>query len=587
MSKIIPYRYFRVSTAEQAKRGGGLDAQDEAVTKYINNSPDLFDLSNIVTMSDSGLSAYSGKNLSEGALGVFVKDVEEGRIKPGSALICYSIDRLSRQNPWIGSKLISTLIEAGIEIHSVNEKVVFKQDDPLGAIMSGIFLMRSNNESKIKSERAKDGYKARLKKSIENGTVLTRQMPRWLFSKDGMYAVDPDMKRVIDYSFESYIAGQSTGFIAQELNRRGWQYKGTEWRGTFVAKLIRDRRLIGEHIRYSKQIKGVKRVIEETIPDFYPEVVDRDTFNLANNMLTAVADNIRGRTRITYGDTSVLKNLFSGVIKCGCCYGDTTVVKNSRAGTMFIRCRNKYELKTCNQRDVKYETIEKTILNHLKGLDLSLLLTKPVDNKTELWKSELELCINDEIEYRKLIDERRANNKRIRPDTLQSLEDVQDRIDELRQKIDSHVEDDFVPDFRVDIESICDINNVRERSLVRKGINTIVERILYKRIDKFIIMEIKYSNKDVKHILVVDNKTTDMVVNYSIEEVNKDIVYTCNHFIVTYNKDTESIKCTDSSFTDYLLMMNHLDLIIDDPVSIKLKEYLTLHLDEKIINKKE
>ncbi|MEN3752522.1 hypothetical protein ABC733_06755 [Mangrovibacter sp. SLW1] len=64
-----------------------MDAQDATVTKYINDRPELFDLSNIVTMSDSGLSAFSGKNLSEGALGAFVKDVEEGRLSLAAVLL--------------------------------------------------------------------------------------------------------------------------------------------------------------------------------------------------------------------------------------------------------------------------------------------------------------------------------------------------------------------------------------------------------------------------------------------------------------------------------------------------------------------
>ena len=107
------------------------------------------------------------------------------------------------------------------------------------------------------------------------------------------YAIDPNMQNVINFTFDSYIAGQSTGFIAKELNNRGLMYGNTSWRGSYVAKLIRDERLIGKHIRYSKQIKGVKRVVIETIPNFYPVVVDVEKFFLANNMLTSVAKNIR------------------------------------------------------------------------------------------------------------------------------------------------------------------------------------------------------------------------------------------------------------------------------------------------------
>lgn len=260
MSKIIPYAYLRVSSVEQVRSGKGLETQDEEVRRYITERSDKFDIDRMVTMSDAGMSAYSGIHLKEGELGRFLADVEMGNVPSGSALVCFSIDRLSRQNPWIGTKLISTLIGAGIEIHSVAENQVLKSDDPVGAIMSTIYLMRANNESVIKSERAKHGYTKRLNESIANKKVLTRQMPRWLYDNDGKYAIDPNMQKVIDFTFDSYIAGQSTGYIAKKLNDMGLKYGYTSWRGSYVAKLIRDERLIGKHIRYSKQIKGVKRL---------------------------------------------------------------------------------------------------------------------------------------------------------------------------------------------------------------------------------------------------------------------------------------------------------------------------------------
>ncbi|HBU3540895.1 TPA: recombinase family protein, partial [Klebsiella pneumoniae] len=465
MKKIIPYGYLRVSSLEQVRSGGGLEAQNDAVRNYINERSDLFDTDRTVMISDAGLSAFSGQQLSEGQLGVFLSDVETGKVPTGSALVCFSIDRLSRQNPWIGTKLISTLIGAGIQIHSVAERQVLKSDDPVGVIMSTIYLMRANNESEIKSSRAKDGYQQRLLKSIQNKTVLTGQMPRWLFNKNGRYSINPDMQKIINFSFDSYIAGQSTGYIAKELNNKGWMYGSTSWRGSYVAKLIRDERLIGKHTRYGKQIKGVKREIIEVIPDFYPVAVELEKFYLANNMLTNIAEKIRGRTRITYGDTSILRNLFSGVIKCGVCGGDTSVVQNTRRkivnGTVkyipyktFLRCRNKYELKSCTQGDLRYEVIEQAVLLHLKSLDINSLLNKPIDNTVELYKAELEGCISDSLQYQSMINLRKAENKRVRPETLEAYEKVMDRIDELNRLIESHVVDDFVPDFNIDLDRI-------------------------------------------------------------------------------------------------------------------------------------
>jgi len=573
MSKIIPYCYYRVSTSEQLKKGNGLEIQGETATRYMNERIDVFEISQAVTIIDRGLSAYSGKHISEGNFGYFIKDVQSGKVPKGSALICYSIDRISRQNPWEAIAIVSILINEGIDIHCIAERIILKHSDPMGAITSLLHLMRSNSESVIKAQRSNDGYERKLVASKQFGKVLTRQMPRWLCDNDNHYAIDPSMQRTINFIFESYIAGQSSGYIAQELNRKGWQYEQTEWRGTYVAKLIRDRRLIGEHIRYGKQIKGAKREIKEVISNFYPIAIDIDKFNLANKMLTNVAENIRGRTRISYGDKTVLKNIFTGVIKCGLCGGDITVVKNARNGTAFIRCRVKYELKQCTQRDIKYNTIESSILNHLMTLDIQSLLSKPVDNKVDLFKTELQQCIVDEGKIRNLIAERKASAKRVRPETLEQLEDLLDRIDELRREIDMQVEDVFIPDFNVDLSLISDISNVKDRSILKKSIAAITKSIEYKRVSDYILMEIRYQYINVKHILIVDNKSTEVVANFSIEYQEEINIYKCNSFTLSFNKAMMLCETTHFNMNDVVLMMNFIDFI-NEPEAESIKQFL-------------
>lgn len=595
MSKIIPYGYLRVSSSEQVRSGGGLDSQDEAVRTYINEHSALFDVDRLVMMNDAGFSAYSGKHLSEGVLGRFLLDVEAGKIPKNSALICFSIDRLSRQNPWIGTNLISTLIGAGIQIHSVAENQVLKSDDPVGAIMSTIYLMRANNESQIKSDRAKTGYLKRLNESIKTNKVLTRQMPRWLFEENGLYAIDQRMKQAIDFVFDSYIAGQSSGYIASELNKKGWLYGSTEWRGSYVAKLIRDERLIGKHIRYSKQIKGVKREIIDSIPDFYPVVLDVEKFHLANKMLTNVAEKIRGRTRITYGDTSILKNIFSSVLKCGMCGGDTSVVQNTRAKVIngvktyvpyktFLRCREKYEKKKCTQGDLRYEVIERAILLHLINLDIATLLSAPVDNKIELYKTELESCVADKMQYESIIEGRKKEGKRIRPNTIDALEDTLDRIDELNRLIETHVEENFVPNFDVDLNKIANISNVIDRSLVKKGIATIAERITYKSISDYILIEVDYRNVSVKHVLIIDNKQSKVIVNFSIKYEELSIVYNCNEFVLGYEKMTRTFTIGNMNVEGYLHMMNFIDFVNDNEV-MNVKEFLLQNMSSIDLSK--
>ncbi len=53
MKKIIPYGYLRVSSLEQVRSGGGLEAQDEEVRRYITQKSDVFDMA-LLNKSDFG-----------------------------------------------------------------------------------------------------------------------------------------------------------------------------------------------------------------------------------------------------------------------------------------------------------------------------------------------------------------------------------------------------------------------------------------------------------------------------------------------------------------------------------------------------
>ncbi|MEI7342243.1 recombinase zinc beta ribbon domain-containing protein [Pectobacterium brasiliense] len=582
MRKIIPHVYLRVSTREQYNHGGGWAEQDRLTDEYIKNRSDVFDLDNIQYIHDEGVSAYSGSNVTNGNLGRFIAAVEKGEIGEGHALVCYSIDRLSRQNTWIGAKLVSTLIDADVEIHNVLEGTVLKKEFQLGAILSSIYLMRANNESEIKKERAIAGYKKRLTKSIETGTVLTGQMPRWLYNNNGKYAIDEKMQGIINFVFDEYVNGVSTGYIAKKLNEKGWLYKDTEWRGVFIARLIRDRRLLGEHIRYSRPKKGEKKEIIEVIPNFYPVAIESDRFQTANNMLDVSGSNIRGRTRISYGDSTQLKNLFSGILVCGFCGGKISVSKNSRKGDLYLRCRTRYEKKECKQKDIKYQTIEGAILKHVKGLDISKLVNKVDNSRLELLKSELTMLKVDESEIQTLINERESKKLRIRPATLRALEEAQDRIDDLDNEIKSLNIDNFEPSFEYDIDSVMNNYNVEERGSVKKGLKAIIEKMTYKRYDNYILVNLEYYKDYIKHVLIIDNESKEIVTDVSIRNTTGTIYYESKSVLITFDQKTQ--LCTlnsDFLINDYVMLLNVIDMI---PQTKVVKDYMRSNIN-KVLQK--
>ena len=88
---MLAYSYTRISTSIQVK-GHGLKRQKGYVEKYCKNkgltlAPDR--------MQDIG-SGYHGKNLTNGALGLFLEKLEAGDIPTPCALVIEALDRLIR-----------------------------------------------------------------------------------------------------------------------------------------------------------------------------------------------------------------------------------------------------------------------------------------------------------------------------------------------------------------------------------------------------------------------------------------------------------------------------------------------------------
>src|SRR4051812_33842997 len=78
------YSYERFSSTEQGK-GHGLRRQIERRDAYLARRGLTLDTT--LRLSDPGVSAYRGRNATDGALGVFLELVRAGRIPPGSYLI--------------------------------------------------------------------------------------------------------------------------------------------------------------------------------------------------------------------------------------------------------------------------------------------------------------------------------------------------------------------------------------------------------------------------------------------------------------------------------------------------------------------
>src|SRR5262245_42786821 len=94
MNTPAAYSYIRFSCKRQ-EEGDSIRRQVEATAAWARRAKVFLDTSLSI---DRGVSAFRGKNRDLGALGEFLRQVENGRVLPGSYLVVESLDRLTRED---------------------------------------------------------------------------------------------------------------------------------------------------------------------------------------------------------------------------------------------------------------------------------------------------------------------------------------------------------------------------------------------------------------------------------------------------------------------------------------------------------
>ena len=115
-----------------------------------------------------GVSAFRGRNAKVGALAGFLKAVETGQVKPGSALIIESLDRLSRDEVGEALELFLGLLRRKIAIVTLVPEEIFDRgsiNNPVQLIVAIVIMSRAYEESAIKSERVGQAWKEKKQRA--------------------------------------------------------------------------------------------------------------------------------------------------------------------------------------------------------------------------------------------------------------------------------------------------------------------------------------------------------------------------------------------------------------------------------------
>lgn len=226
----IAYSYKRFSS-DQQEGNDSIRRQTAIAHRFIEEHPEFgLVLDTTLSLTDAGVSAYKGKNLSKaGALGMFMEAVRDGLIQPGSWLLLESLDRFTRQSVNIAANELLSLINRGIVVVTLHNGTIYRETDFEGTeglvnLLGALIAMQGHHSEQVtKGKRVAAAWAANYAKAKEGGHVVTKIVPFWLEvnSERTGFNVLEDKAAIVREIYERRASGEGKTAIANSLTARG------------------------------------------------------------------------------------------------------------------------------------------------------------------------------------------------------------------------------------------------------------------------------------------------------------------------------------------------------------------------------
>jgi DNA invertase Pin-like site-specific DNA recombinase len=268
------YSYIRFSSKKQMD-GDSLRRQSEKAEQYCQRHGLQLDQS--LNLHDLGVSAFRGKNALVGNLGVFLDEVKRGTVPAGSVLIAESIDRISRQGIDEGYEIVKGILKAGVRLVTLSPERDFGPEAvkslSKGALEIQLILERAAEESERKSERVGAARAQERKRIRERQEVVTHRLPGWVEERGDKLALIPKAAAAVRQIFQLAAAGYGAPSIIRKLTADKVPPIGRtdRWTRSYLALLLRDRRVLGEYQPHRGKDKD-----GDVVNDYYPRAIEED-----------------------------------------------------------------------------------------------------------------------------------------------------------------------------------------------------------------------------------------------------------------------------------------------------------------------
>ncbi|WP_321914833.1 recombinase family protein [Paraburkholderia sp. J11-2] len=314
------YSYLRFSDPKQAA-GGSIDRQLEYAARWAENHEMHLDSS--LSLRDEGLSAYHQRHVRQGALGVFLRAVEDGQVPAGSVLVVEGLDRLSRAEPLQAQAQLAQIVNAGITVVTASDGREYNRArlkaQPMDLVYSLLVMIRAHEESDTKSKRVKAAIRRQCQGWIAGtwrAPIRVGKDPHWVQeSKGGGFELMPERAEAVKKVVKMFRQGHGAVRIVRELAELGLKISESGLtKSSHIYKLLANRMLVGEK---SVEIDGEAYRLEGYYPALLTPAEFADLRYLAEQ---------RGRRKGKGEIPGVVTGL--GITYCGYC-GSAIVAQNS------------------------------------------------------------------------------------------------------------------------------------------------------------------------------------------------------------------------------------------------------------------
>lgn len=363
---------------------------------------------------DEGKSAYHGANRSEGSLlHEFEQKARAGHFNNGTVLAVENLDRLTRQGYEEAIDLLRLFTTNGVTVATWHDNQIYEAGKRIDMmkVMSVILKAElAREESEKKSLRTRASWSNKIEAAINGDRrAMTKILPAWLQRNDSTMQMEVIEYRagVVNEIYDWYISGRGLPWIVQRLNERrepSWAYgikdRGAGWNTAYLHKILTNRSVLGEFEPMSRPRSALHEMTKGiVVQNFYPQIITADKFHRVQQLRAQ---------RVKWGGqaTKTMNNLLSGIAKCATCGGSMYFESQQKAGRKtghkskldgrpleyvaktdrsYFRCNSARRGHTCtNKTRIRYETLEKAILDCMFEVAMKDSTFKPSDEEAKL-----------------------------------------------------------------------------------------------------------------------------------------------------------------------------------------------------------